>query len=90
MDVVRQRLLAIDILAAAQRRERWDGVPVVGGANEDCVNIFAGDDLTKVTVSRAVLVPAALINLLLGVVSSGGIHIADRKHLGVLIEEIAQ
>ena len=90
MDVVGQRFLAIDILAAAQRRERRDGVPVVRGGNADRVNILAVDDLTKIIVGRAVLVPVALIHLLLGVVAAGGIHIADREHPCLLSEEIAQ
>ena len=54
VDVVRQRLLAIDILAGAQRGECRNGVPVVGRGDADGVDVLAGDEIAEIVESRAI------------------------------------
>ena len=44
-DVVRQRLLAVDVLAELQGRQRGEGVRVLAGADDDGVEL-AGDGRT--------------------------------------------
>jgi hypothetical protein len=90
VDVVRQRLLAIDVLAGAQRGEHRDRVPVVGRGDADRVNVLAGDEFAEIVIGRAAAVPIESIHPLLRVVAAGGVHIADRKHPGLVPEEAGQ
>lgn len=90
VDVVCQRLFAIDILSRTQRGERYDCVPVVGRGDADRVDVFPRNEFAEIVVSLTVAVPVVFIHLLLGVVASGGIHIANRHDACFLVEEIAQ
>ena len=79
VDVVRQRLFAIDILAGAQRGQRRDRVPVVGRGDADGVDVLAGDQFAEIVVRRAVAVLIEFVHLFLGVVAAGGVHVANRE-----------
>ena len=90
VNVVRQRLLAIDVLAGAQRGQRDDRVPVVGRGDANRVNVLAGDEVGKIVVSGAVAVAMEFVHFLLGVVPADGVHVAHRQHARVLPEKIIQ
>jgi hypothetical protein len=95
VDIVRQGLLAVDVLAGAEGRQRDDGVPVVGRGDADGLNILAVDDLAEVVVGRTRgLRPGPLtvelIDARLGRGAARGIHVADRQDPRLLPQEAAQ
>ena len=95
VDVVRQRLFAIHVLARPQGRQRDEGVPVVGRGDADRVDVLAVDDFAEIIVGRALaaapgLLGVVVVDVLLGGVAAGGVHVADGQHLRVLPEEVAQ
>ena len=49
-------LLAVDVLAVAQGLEGAEGVPVVGGGDDDGIDVVAGAELAEVGVGVAAFV----------------------------------
>ncbi len=59
-DVVRQRLLAVDVLFRPSGENADDRVPVVGRGADDRVDVLAVDDLSEVAIGVAALVRSLL------------------------------
>ena len=95
VDIVRQRLLAIHVLPAAEGRHGDHGVPVVGRGDRDGVDVLAARDLAEVVICRALAAAPRLLGVVLddaplGVVAAGRVHVANRQDLRVAPEEPAQ
>ena len=92
-NVVRQRLLAIDVLARLRGQDAGDRVPMVRRGNHDGVDVFAFDDLAEVRIRVAALVlgllvgPVTFLDNLFGVVHSLGNDIAHGHDLDILHAE---
>jgi len=89
MNGVRQRLFAVDVLAAFKRGNCRNRVPVVGGGDADGVNVLACDDFAEIGMGLAVDLPlVVLLDALLGGVAAGGVHVADGQHAdGLVVQE---
>ena len=96
VDVVGERLLAVDVLARAQGGQGDDGVPVVRGGDADGVDVVARQEFAEVLVGRAAVLglPRSVgvepAHGFLRIVAPGGVHVADRQHLGVQVEEVPE
>ena len=97
MDVVRERLLAVHVLAGVDRGDGGDGVPVVRRGDDDGVDVLVGDEFAEVGVGRATLeggllvLAVAFFDGLLGVFAAVGVHVADAHDLDFLAaEEVLQ
>src|SRR5262249_42301492 len=79
----RQRLLAVNVLLRLAGIDGEDGVPVVGGGDDDGVDVVALEEVAVVVVGGAALVSAglggvgvALLDGGLGALAAGGVHVA--------------
>jgi hypothetical protein len=97
VDIIRERLFAVDIFARAHGGDGDVGVPVVGSGDDDEVDILTGEDLAEIVIRRAAFVGAAgfrsvgIFDALLGGLASGGIDIAHGEDLdAVAAEAVAQ
>ena len=52
-DVVAERFFAVDVLAGAEGFDRGDGVPVIGGADEDGINVLVFEKFPEIGVDLA-------------------------------------
>ena len=82
--VVRERLLAVDVLAVAGGERAHVGVPVVGRGDHHGVDVVANAELAEVVVFAAVLVAVALVHLVLRARRLVGVHVAHGHHLDVV------
>ena len=95
-DGVRQRLLAVNVLARLRGLDGTEGVPVVGRGDDDGIDVLAAEELAEVCVGGAAgeraflfLLGVVGFDLLLGVVPAFGDHVADRHDLHAGIAEEA-
>ena len=77
MDVVCQRLLAVNILAGVHRGDGLDGVPLVRRGDAHRVDVIARDQFTEIHVVLAVLVLVTLVGGVTGGVATGGVAIRN-------------
>ena len=50
-----ERIFAVDVFTSACGGENGDGMPVVGGGDEDGVDIIAGDELAEMDKNKGQL-----------------------------------
>src|SRR5205823_8912247 len=79
-DAKRQRLLDVDVLAGLAGVDGHQGVPVIGSADDDGVEVAAFEKLAVVAESLRIAA-----NLLGGEVDIRLIDIADGDNIGVLV-----
>ena len=86
-DPVRQRLLAIDVLAGLAGEDGRDRVPVVGRGDDDGVDVLAVEHLAEVARRRR-----ASAGRRLGPEAVGLVHVADGgdRDVGELLEDVEQ
>ena len=82
--VVRERLLAVDVLAVAGGERAHVGVPVVGRGDHHGVDVVAHAELAEVVVFAAVLVAVAPVHLVLRARRLVGVHVTHGHHLDVV------
>ena len=85
---LRQRLFAIHVLPRPARRDRHDGVPMLGRGDYDCINVRSLQELLILVVRRAprvlpvaFLLGVVLLDFLLRRFAGPRINIADRDDL---------
>ena len=78
---VDHRLFAVDVLAGLHGVDRGLLVPVVGGADDDGVDVLAGQDLVVVAGGEDVVAPEFLGAREAAVVAVGDGHQLDAGHL---------
>ena len=74
-------LLAVDVLAVLAGLDGDQGVPVVGRADQDGVDVGAGQHVAEIVVVLAVLVLVVIVDDPLGVLAMAAHDIADGDHL---------
>ena len=90
VNVMGERLLAVDVFASAHGGDGDIGVPVIGCGDDDGVDIFASDHLAKIIVGVAAAVGFAglfrvrIVDAFLGVQATGRVDIAHREDFDVI------
>ena len=82
------RLLALDVLAGADRHDAHQRVPVVGGGDHHRVDVVAGEDLAEVVGGGAVLVAVVFVDHALGPAQVAAVDVADGEDPGVLLLQV--
>ena len=77
VDVVRERLLAVNILAGVHRGDGLDGMPQVRRGDAHRVDVVARDQLAKVDIGLTVLVIVTLVGGVTGGVATGGVAVRN-------------
>src|SRR5262249_43244373 len=75
------RPLPVDVLAGPAGLDGLNGVPVVGGADEDGVEVAAGEQVAEVVVGGAVTVAVAAVDEGPGALAVRRHGVADGDHL---------
>ena len=90
VNVMGERLLAVDVFASAHGGDGDIGVPVIGCGDDDGVDIFAGENLAEIVVRVAGAVGFAglfrvrIVDAFLGVQATGRVDIAHREDFDVI------
>jgi hypothetical protein len=93
VNVVGERLLAVDVLAGPQGGEGDDRVPVVGRRDHDGVDVLSGDELAEVVVGPAAGEPGRgprrveLVHPRPGGLTTGRVDVADGDDAHALLVE---
>ena len=87
---------AVNVFSRAERGQRGDGVPVIGGADHDGIDVVAFAKLAEIAVNVAALEAAALlllgvagVDLVLGLVGALRVRVAHGDSLDFLAIEHA-
>src|SRR5262249_49931174 len=90
-DRERGRLLQIDVLARLHRVDSNDRVPVIGGADDHCVDVGTWEQLAIIAVRRDAVVGLAgllgvvAVDELFGILHAVGVEIAGRHDPRALV-----
>ena len=80
----------VDVFAGADGGQGREDVPVIGGGDEDGVEVLAGDQFAEVMVGGAIPILVVLIDPVAGLLEVGGEDIAEGNNAGVLLaQEVA-
>jgi hypothetical protein len=82
---MREGFLQINVLARLHSRDSLYGMPVIGRADTDSVNVVASQQVAKVTVIVANSAPINLVDLVAIGFASGQHRITDRDNTGIFL-----